>query len=527
MPKVLIADKLSPHARTLFERRGILCEERTGLGEEELASLAGRYDGLVVRSSTRVTARVLEAGAPRLKVVGRAGIGVDNIDVEAATRMGVVVMNAPFGNAVTTAEHTIALILALARRIPAADRSTRAGRWEKSRFMGMELMGKTLGLIGCGNIGSIVAERAQGLKMKVIVHDPFLAEERARSLGVERVSFDELLARADIISLHVPLTEQTRNILSREALARAKPGVRIVNCARGGLVDEQALCELIRAGHVAGAALDVFAEEPLRHSPLFALDEVVLTPHLGASTAEAQEKVAIQIAEQIADFLLYGAVVNALNMPAVSAEEAPRLKPYMRLAEQLGSFAGQLTETGIRAVTLTYGGEAAALNTRPLTQIALQGLLKPLLESVNMVNAPAIARARNIEVTTVERENIAGYRTLMTVEVTTERGRREVSGTLFQDSEPRVVSIQGIPMEARLGPHMLYVRNLDKPGLIGAVGTTLGEAGINIASFHLGRDRPGGNAIALVEVDQPIGAELLARIRNLPHVLQAKALRFS
>ena len=526
MPKVLIADKLSPVAVRIFEERGILPELRTGLSENELLAVIDRYDGIAVRSATRVTAAVLEAGAPRLKVVGRAGIGVDNIDVEAATRCGVVVMNTPFGNAVTTAEHAIAMMFALARQIPAADRSTRAGKWEKSRFMGVELAGKTLGVIGCGNIGSIVAERAHALKMRVLVHDPFLSEERARALGVERVSLDTLLERADFISLHTPLTEQTRNILSREALLRTRPGVRIVNCARGGLVDEQALYDLIRAGHVAGAALDVFATEPAKESPLFELEEVVVTPHLGASTTEAQEKVAIQIAEQMSDYLLYGAIVNALNMPAVSPEEAPRLTPYMKLAEQLGSFAGQLTETGLKSVTITFGGEAAALNTRPLVQIALQGLLRPVLETVNMVSAPAVARARNIEVTTVEKESIEGYRTLMTVEVCTERGPREVSGTLFQGSEPRVVSIRGVPMEARLGPHMLYVRNRDRPGLIGALGTLLGDAGLNIATFHLGREKPGGDAVALVEVDQPIPEPLLERVRALPQVLQAKALHF-
>jgi D-3-phosphoglycerate dehydrogenase len=527
MPKVLIADALSPAALEIFERRGIVADQRTGLGEDELVRVVGGYEGLAVRSATKVTRRVLAAGAPRLRVVGRAGIGVDNIDVEAATEFGVVVMNTPFGNAVTTAEHTIAMMMALARRIPAADRSTRAGKWEKSKFTGIELAGKTLGLIGCGNIGSIVADRAHGLKMKVIAYDPYLSDERARAIGVEPVGLDELLERADIVSLHTPLTEQTRNILSREALARTRPGVRIVNCARGGLVDEQALYDLIVAGHIAGAALDVFAEEPARHSPLFELDEVVVTPHLGASTTEAQEKVAVQIAEQIADYLLDGAIVNALNMPSVSAEEAPRLGPYFRLAEQLGSFAGQLTETGIRAVSITYGGEVAELNVRPLTQLVLQGLLRPQLESVNMVNAPAVARARGIEVTTVEREQVPGYRTLMSVEVTTERGPREVSGTLFQGAEPRVVSIRGIPMEARLGPHMLYVRNCDRPGLIGRLGTLLGDAGVNIATFHLGRERPGGEAIALVEVDQPIPEELLEAVRRLPDVLQAKALRFS
>ncbi|MCS7269284.1 MAG: phosphoglycerate dehydrogenase [Geminicoccaceae bacterium] len=525
MPRVLVADELSPAALEVFERRGVVADVRTGLGKDRLIAVIKDYDGLVVRSATKVTAEVL-AAAERLQVVGRAGIGVDNIDLEAATARGVIVMNTPFGNAVTTAEHTISLMLAMCRQIPAADRSTRAGKWEKSRFLGVELMGKTLGLIGCGNIGSIVADRAQGLKMRVIVYDPYLGPERAKELGVEKVELDELLARADIISLHTPLTDQTRNILSRERLARTKRGVRIVNCARGGLLDEEALAELVKSGHIAGAALDVFAEEPLRASPLFELEQVVLTPHLGASTREAQENVAIQIAEQICDYLTTGAIVNALNMPSVTAEEAPRLKPYMRLCEQLGSFAGQLTETGLKAVTITYAGKAATLNTKPLTQVCLAALLRPLLDSVNMVNAPAVARQRDIAVTTSQREQIEGYQTLVTLEVVTERGPRTVSGTLFQDAEPRVVEVRGIPMEARLGPHMLFVRNQDKPGFIGALGKTLGDAEINIATFHLGRDRPGGDAIALVEVDGPIPDAVVEQVRRLPNVIQVKALRF-
>ncbi|MCS6878458.1 MAG: phosphoglycerate dehydrogenase [Geminicoccaceae bacterium] len=525
MPRVLVADELSPAALEVFERRGVVADVRTGLGKDRLIAVIKDYDGLVVRSATNVTAEVL-AAAERLQVVGRAGIGVDNIDLEAATARGVIVMNTPFGNAVTTAEHTISLMLAMCRQIPAADRSTRAGKWEKSRFLGVELMGKTLGLIGCGNIGSIVADRAQGLKMRVIVYDPYLGPERAKELGVEKVELDELLARADIISLHTPLTDQTRNILSRERLARTKRGVRIVNCARGGLLDEEALAELVKSGHIAGAALDVFAEEPLRASPLFELEQVVLTPHLGASTREAQENVAIQIAEQICDYLTTGAIVNALNMPSVTAEEAPRLKPYMRLCEQLGSFAGQLTETGLKAVTITYAGKAATLNTKPLTQVCLAALLRPLLDSVNMVNAPAVARQRDIAVTTSQREQIEGYQTLVTLEVVTERGPRTVSGTLFQDAEPRVVEVRGIPMEARLGPHMLFVRNQDKPGFIGALGKTLGDAEINIATFHLGRDRPGGDAIALVEVDGPIPDTVVEQVRRLPNVIQVKALRF-
>ena len=525
MPSVLIADELSPAAVRIFEERGLDVTVRPGMPKDELLTVIGDFDGLAVRSATKVTAEVL-AAAGRLKVVGRAGIGVDNIDIEAATRAGVVVMNTPFGNSVTTAEHTITMMLALARQIPAADRSTRAGKWEKNRFLGVELMGKTLGLVGCGNIGSIVADRAQGLRMKVIVFDPFLAAQRARDLGVEKVELDELLGRVDVITLHTPLTEQTRNILSAERLAATRPGVRIVNCARGGLVDEAALAELIRDGHVAGAALDVFATEPARESPLFSLDEVIVTPHLGAATAEAQENVALQVAEQISDYLTQGAIVNALNMASVTAEEAPRLAPYMKLAEQLGAFAGQLTEDNLKGVTITYAGHAAGLNTRPLTQIVLTGLLRPLMDSVNMVNAPSIARARDIEVTTVVHEHVEGYQTLMRVEVIMEQGTREVAGTLFQNEQPRLVSIRGIRMEARLGAHMLYVRNQDRPGLIGALGMSLSNAAINIATFHLGRERPGGEAIALVEIDQPAPAAVLNQITALPQVLQVKQLAF-
>ena len=525
MARVLIADELSQAAVAVLEERGILVDVQTGLSESELAAAIADYDGLAVRSATKVTAGII-AAADSLKVIGRAGIGVDNIDLAAATSRGVVVMNTPFGNSVTTAEHTLALMLALARRVPAADRSTRAGKWEKSRFVGTELAGKVLGLVGCGNIGAIVADRAQGLKMRVIAYDPYLAPERARDLGVEKVSFDDLLARADLISLHAPLTDSTRNLLDREALARTKPGVRIVNCARGGLVDEAALGDAIRSGHVAGAALDVFAEEPARSSPLFELEDVVVTPHLGASTAEAQENVAVQIAEQIADYLTTGAVVNALNLPSVSAEEAPRLRPYLKLAQQLGSFAGQLTETGLLAVTVTYAGQVAGLNTQPLTATLLQGLLAPWLASVNAVNAPLVARERNIAVTTVHREQAEGYQTLIRLAVETERGERTVAGTLFHEERPRVIEVNGIETEAQLGPHMLYVRNEDKPGIIGALGKTLGDAGVNIATFHLGRARPGGEAIALILIDQALSEDLLLAICALPYVTQCKALSF-
>ncbi len=523
-PKVLIADELSPRAVDIFRERGLEADVRIGLAAEELLAAIAEYDGLAVRSSTKVTAAVL-AAAPRLKVVGRAGIGVDNIDVPAATARGVVVMNTPYGNAITTAEHAIAMMMALARQLPAADRSTRAGKWEKSRFMGVELTGKVLGVIGCGNIGSIVCERAHGLRMKVIAHDPFLSDERAEDLNVEKVDLDTLFARADFITLHVPLTEATRGIIDADSIARMKRGVRIINCARGGLIVEDDLKAAIESGQVAGAALDVFAVEPARDSPLFALEEVISTPHLGASTNEAQENVAVQIAEQISDYLLTGAVTNALNMPSVTAEEAVRLKPYMALAQQLGAFAGQLTRSGLQAVTLEYEGQVAALNTRPLTSIALAALLGPMLDAVNMVNAPLVARERDIGVTEVKHDRPGDYQTLMRVTVTTDRRTRDVAGTLFGE-RPRVVEIKGIRVEAELGRHMLYLTNEDKPGFIGGLGTLLGDAGINIATFHLGRTAPGEDAIALIEIDQPLDERLLEQVRAIPHVVQAEQLRF-
>ncbi len=525
MPKVLISDDLSERAAQIFRERGIEVDVETGLGEDGLAARVDRYDGLAVRSATRVTARILEA-ARNLKVVGRAGIGVDNIDVDAATQQGIVVMNTPFGNSITTAEHAIALMLALARDLPAANASTQAGKWEKKRFLGVEITGKTLGLIGAGNIGSVVANRAQGLKMRVVAYDPFLSAERARDLGIEKVELDEVYKRADFITLHVPLTEQTRGLIGKKAFAKMKPGVRLINCARGGIVVEKDLLQALESGRVAGAALDVFEVEPATENPLFGRDDVIATPHLGAATTEAQEKVAAQIAEQMSDYLLTGAVTNALNMPAVTAEEAPRLRPYMALAELLGSFAGQLTETGLKAFRVEFEGHVAALNTKPIMAAALTGLLRPLLDSVNMVSAPVIARERDIRCTEVRRDEPVDYETLVRITVTTERMSRSVAGTLFGGTRPRIVEIKGIPIEAEIGPHMLYITNRDKPGVIGDLGRTLGEAQVNIATFHLGRADQGGDAIALLQVDQPVGRELLDRLSSLSNVIQAKALEF-
>ena len=444
------------------------------------------------------------AAAENLKVIGRAGIGVDNIDVTSASGKGIIVMNTPFGNSITTAEHAISLMLALARQIPAADRSTQQGLWEKSRFMGVEIYSKTLGIIGCGNIGSIVAERAIGLRMRVIAFDPFLSEERAIELGVEKVDLEGLLRRADFISLHTPLTDKTRDIIDANALSMTKPGVRLINCARGGLVVEEALKAALEAGHVAGAAVDVYAAEPAKENILFGMDGVICTPHLGAATEEAQENVAIQVAEQMSDYLLTGAVTNALNMPSISAEEAPRLKPFVALAEQLGSFAGQLTESGITGVVIEYAGQVSEMNKGALTSAMLAGLFRPMLAEVNMVSAPVIARDRGIAIDQITRDARGAYETYMRLTVKTERQERSVAGTVFADGKPRIIQVKGINMEAELGAHMLYITNADKPGFIGALGTTLGDAGVNIATFHLGRQTEGGDAIALVEIDEAI-----------------------
>ena len=526
-PRVLISDALSPAAVQIFKDRGIEVDFQPALGKDKdkLAELVGHYDGLAIRSATKVTPKILEK-AKNLKVIGRAGIGVDNVDVAAATARGIIVMNTPFGNSITTAEHAISLMLALARQIPEADASTRAGKWEKNKFMGVEIFGKTLGIIGCGNIGSIVADRALGLKMKVIAYDPYLSPERAVDLGVEKVELDELLRRADFITLHTPLTDKTRNVIDAAAIKKMRKGVRIVNCARGGLVDEAAIADALKTGQVAGAAFDVFVTEPATASPLFGLPNVVCTPHLGAATSEAQENVALQIAEQMSDYLLRGAISNAINFPSISAEEAPKLKPFVALAEKLGSFAGQLTETGLSKVQIAYEGAVAQMNTKALTSAALAGLLRPMLGDVNVVSAPLVAKDRGIVVEEVTREMPEDYESLITVTVTTERQSRHVSGTVFADGRPRIVNIKGIRMDAEFGPSMIYINNLDKPGFIGKFSSTLGEAGINIATFHVGREAPGGNAVALIEIDGELPADVLAQVRALPQVQQARPLRF-
>ncbi len=526
-PRVLVSDKLSKTAVQIFKDRGVEVDYMPDLGKDkdQLAEIIGNYDGLAIRSATKVTEKLIEK-ATRLRVVGRAGIGVDNVDIPAASRRGIIVMNTPFGNSITTAEHAIALMFAVARQLPAADVSTQAGKWEKNRFMGVEITGKTLGVIGCGNIGSIVASRGVGLKMRVVAFDPFLSVERAAELGIEKVELDELLARADFITLHTPMTDRTRGIIDAAAIAKMKDGVRIVNCARGGLVVEKDLAAAIKSGKVAGAGFDVFEVEPATESPLFGLENVVCTPHLGASTTEAQENVALQVAEQMADYLVHGAVSNAINMPSITAEEAPKLTPFVKLAECLGAFAGQATEEAIKSVEITYDGATAGMNTRALTSAALAGLLRSQVSSVNMVSAPVMVKERGIKLTESRRDKTGVFDGYIQLTVTTEKQTRSVAGTCFSDGKPRFIQIKGINLDAEIGRYMLYTTNNDAPGIIGLLGTTFGKAGVNIANFQLGRDRPGGNAIALLYLDSPVPEEVLKAVLANKEIESAKPLEF-
>ena len=526
-PKVLISDALSETAVAIFRDRGldVTFEPELGKDKDRLERMIGEFDGLAIRSATKVSEKILKA-ATRLKVVGRAGIGVDNVDTKAATARGIIVMNTPFGNSITTAEHALTMMMALARQIPEANASTKAGKWEKNRFLGVELFNKTLGIIGCGNIGAIVAERAIGLKMKVIAFDPFLSSERAVQLGVEKVELKELLGRADFITLHTPLTDKTRNIISREALAQCRKGVRIINCARGGLVDEKALAEAIRAGHVAGAALDVFEVEPAKENELFTLENVICTPHLGASTNEAQENVALQVAEQMSDYLLKGAITNAVNFPSISAEEAPRLTPFIKLAEQLGSFAGQLTDVPIKAIRIEYCGEVAALNVKPMTAAAVAAVLRPSLSDINMVSAASVAKDRGIQVEETLCSAHGVYESHVRLTVKTEPYDRSIAGTVFSNGRPRIIQVRDIDMDFEVTPDMLFVRNQDRPGFIGQFGSVMGDAGVNIATFNLGRERAGGDAIAIVAVDERVPDGVLEKVAGLPQVLRARRLSF-
>ena len=526
-PKVLVSDKLSETAVQIFRDRGIDVDFLPDVGKDKdkLAEIIGQYDGLAIRSATKVTEKILDA-ATNLKVIGRAGIGTDNIDKDAASKKGVIVMNTPFGNMITTAEHAIAMMFAVARQLPEASASTHAGKWEKSKFMGVELTGKTLGVIGAGNIGGIVCDRARGLKMKVVAYDPFLSQEKADKMGVEKVDLDTLVARADFITLHVPMTDKTRGILNAEALAKTKKGVRIINCARGGLVDEAALAELLKSGHVAGAGFDVFSQEPATENPLFDLPNVVCTPHLGAATTEAQENVALQVAEQISDYLLTGAVSNALNMPSVTAEEAKVMGPWIKLAGHLGNFIGQMTDEPIKEINILYDGVVSQMNLEALTCSAVAGIMKSVNPEVNMVSAPVIAKERGVKISTTHQDKSGVFEGYIKLTVVTAERERSIGGTVFSDGKPRFIQIKGINIDAEIGAHMLYTTNEDEPGIIGMLGQTMGQNGVNIANFTLGRSQAGGEAIALLYVDAEVPAPVIKQLEDTGMFKQVRPLQF-
>ena len=526
-PRVLVSDELSETAVQIFRDRGVEVDYMPKLGKDKdaLAAIIDQYDGLAIRSATKATEKLL-AAATRLKVIGRAGIGVDNVDIPAASKKGVIVMNTPFGNSITTAEHAIAMMFAAARQLPEANASTHAGKWEKSKFMGVELYNKTLGVIGAGNIGGIVCDRAIGLHMKVVAYDPFLSEERAKTLGVTKVELDELLARADFITLHVPLTDKTRNILSAENIAKTKKGVRIINCARGGLIDEKALAAALTSGHVAAAALDVFEVEPATENPLFNLPNVVCTPHLGAATTEAQENVALQVAEQMSDYLLTGAVQNALNMPNVTAEEAAVMGPWISLASHLGAFIGQMTEEPIKAINILYDGSVAEMNLAALNSAVIAGVLKTQNPDVNLVSAPIVAKDKGIQISTTRQDKTGTFDAYIKVTMVTDQRERSVAGTCFSDEKPRFIQIKGINIDAEIGEHMLYTTNEDVPGIIGLLGMTMGKNGVNIANFTLGRSGVGQDAIAILYLDQALDTKVIDTLESTGMFQSVKALQF-
>ena len=526
MKRVLVTDSLQTVGVEALRKHGLHVDVAGTLSEADLVARIGEYEGLVVRSATRVTRAVLQAGA-RLEVIGRAGAGVDTIDVEAATERGVVVMNTPGGNTTAVAEHTMALLLALARRIPAADASLKAGRWEKSALQGVELFGKVFGLLGLGRIGGEVARRALGFRMQVIAYDPYLTREAAERLGVESVEMDELFARADFISIHTPLTGETRHLIGDAELARMKPGVRLINCARGGIIEEQALARAIEAGRVAGAALDVFEQEPPpKDHELLRLPQVIVTPHLGAATDEAQTAVALAIADQVADALVRGVVANAVNLPSMDAETLKEQAPYAALAAAMGRFLAQMADGRMAEVRLTYAGEVTTRPTSGLTLALVRGLLGGILEEhVTDVNAMLIARARGLRVSETTTSDSADYASLLTAELRTDRATSSVAGALFNRREPRFVRIDGYALEAVPQGWMLVFANLDVPGVIGRIGTLCGRHQINIAGMQLGRERRGGRAVSILNLDDPMPLAALEELRTMPDIVSARLVR--
>lgn len=527
--KVLVSDTLSANGVEIFKRaQGIEVDVKTKLSPDELKAIIGNYDGLVVRSATKVTAEIIEAGR-NLKVIGRAGSGLDNIDVPAASKKGIVVMNTPGGNTITTAEHAISMMLALSRQIPQATASTKGRKWEKSKFMGSEIYNKTLGVIGLGLIGSVVADRARGLKMNVIAYDPFLSPGRAEELGVALVSLDELLKRSDYITVHVPKSNDTVNLLNRESFAKMKEGVYVINCARGGIVNEKDLYDAIKSGKVAGAALDVFAKEPPEaENPLLDCEEVICTPHLGASTEEAQENVAVAIAGQMVAFLLHGTIMNAANVPSVDSELLVRMKPYLNLAECLGNFQGQIISGGLQEVLIEYSGEVAEMNVQPITVSLLKGLLYPIVkEDVNYVNAPFIAKERGIKVKELTTSTSEDFISLITVKVRTSIEESSVAGTIFGKSDPWIVQVNQFRIEAVPEKYMLLFHTQDRPGVIGNIGSCLGNHGINISRMQFGPELVEGKSFLLLSTDRPVSSEIISQLRGLSHIVSIASVEMS
>jgi D-3-phosphoglycerate dehydrogenase len=522
--KVLVSDSLSPRGIEILKKAGLSVDVKTGMSPEELKACIGEYQGLIIRSATKVTAEIVGA-ATQLKVIGRAGSGLDNVDKVASSKKGIVVMNTPGGNTVTTAEHTIALMFALARQIPQATASMKGGKWEKKRFMGVELFNKTIGIVGIGNIGKHVARRALDLGMNVIGYDPYLNEENAKEMGIEKVELSTLFGRSDFITIHTPITTETRNLINKKTIAMMKEEVRIINCARGGIVNEADLYEALKSGRVAGAALDVFEKEPPGDNPLLALDNLICTPHLGAATEEAQENVATAIAEQVVDYLVNGVIRNAVNFPSVPADQVLKLKPYLTLAEMLGSFASQVFEGAVNEITIEYRGEASTLNTAPVNIALLKGFLTPILEeTVNFVNAPVIAKERGIAVKEMKNADGGDYQSMIVLRVKTAGKENYLAGTLLGKMDPRIVRINNFPVEIIPEGNMLFMYNNDKPGVIGNIGSYMGKCNINIARMHFGRETAGGMAISVVNIDTPVTPSQLEDIKKMPNILSVRVI---
>ena len=523
--RVLVSDELSADGVAIMKRAGLEVDVKVGLKPDELENIIGDYDALAVRSATKVNAKLLEKGV-RLKVVGRAGVGIDNVDLETATRRGVVVMNTPGGSSTTVAELTLAHMLALTRHVAQATSSIKGGKWEKKRFQGHELAGKTLGVVGIGNIGSIVVDRCRAMKMRVIAYDPFISAEAAAKLGVTQVTLDELWPQADVISLHVPLTEQTRNLVDARTLGRMKKGALLVNCARGGVIDERALADALASGHLGGAALDVFEKEPPpADHPLLALDSFICTPHLGASTEEAQAAVAVAIAEQLAAYLTRGEVKNAVNLPTIAREVLDRIAPYLALAEKLGSLAAQIAPPSIHEVRLELAGELSRAPHRAISAQVLKGLLRHVLDQpVNEVSAPAIAKERGLVLREELDPEAHDYVSQLTVTLRGAGGEAAVAGTVFGRQELRIVRVNQFRLEAVPEGDIIMCENDDAPGVVGHIGMALGSAAVNIARIYLSRDAERRSAFSLINVDSAPSPEVLQTLRGLAHMRAVRSI---